>query len=217
VVPPPEGYLREARRICRETGVLFVADEVITGFGRTGDWFASSREALEPDLVTCAKGLTSGYLPMGAVVASPRVAEPFWAPGAGMFRHGYTYSAHATVAASALANLDILEREALPKRALELEDGLIAALEPLAAHELVAEVRGGYGVLATVQPRAEAIAEDASLPARLVAACRSNGILTRALVTGGMQISPSLIIDDAELRELGNGIARALDEVAATA
>jgi putrescine aminotransferase len=217
VFPPPEGYLREARRVCREAGVLFVADEVITGFGRTGDWFASSREALEPDLVTCAKGLTSGYLPMGAVLASPRVAEPFWAPRAGMFRHGYTYSAHATVAAAALANLDILEREALPKRALELEDGLIAALEPLAAHELVAEVRGGYGVLATVQPRAEAIAEDASLPARFVAACRSNGILTRALVTGGVQISPPLIIDDAELRDLRDGIARALDEVAATA
>ncbi|MGE5460982.1 MAG: aspartate aminotransferase family protein, partial [Solirubrobacterales bacterium] len=121
VFAPPEGYLREAREICRETGVLFVADEVITGFGRTGAWFASSRWGLEPDLVTCAKGITSGYLPMGAVLASPAVAEPFWAPGAGLWRHGYTYAGHATVAAAALANLDIVERERLPERALALE------------------------------------------------------------------------------------------------
>ena len=90
VLAPPEGYLEEVRAICRETGVLFVADEVITGFGRTGDWFASSRWALEPDIVTCAKGITSGYLPMGAVIAAPWVAEAFWREGAGMWRHGYT-------------------------------------------------------------------------------------------------------------------------------
>jgi adenosylmethionine-8-amino-7-oxononanoate aminotransferase len=134
-----------------------------------------------------------------------------------MFRHGYTYSAHATVAAAALANLDIIERETLAKRAMQLEGELIDALEPLEGHDLVAEVRGGYGVLATVQPRADVIAEDASLPARLVAACRSNGILTRALVTGGLQISPPLIVDDGDLRELREGVGRALDEVAAAA
>ncbi len=113
VFAAPHGYLGEVRAICRETGVLFVADEVITGFGRTGDWFASNRLHLEPDLLTCAKGITSGYLPMGAVLAAPWVAEPFWEPSAGMFRHGYTYSGHATVAAAALANLDIVEREGL--------------------------------------------------------------------------------------------------------
>ena len=112
VFAPPEGYLAEVRAICRETGVLFVADEVITGFGRVGDWFASSRWDLEPDIVTCAKGITSGYLPMGAVIAAPWVAEPFWQPGAGLWRHGYTYSGHATAAAAALANLDVMEREA---------------------------------------------------------------------------------------------------------
>jgi adenosylmethionine-8-amino-7-oxononanoate aminotransferase len=214
VFAPPEGYLREAREICRETGVLFVADEVITGFGRTGAWFASSRWGLQPDLVTCAKGITSGYLPMGAVLASPAVAEPFWAPGAGLWRHGYTYAGHATVAAAALANLDIVERERLPERALALESELAAALAPLADHPVVEEVRAGTGVVAAVQPRAEAIAEDPSLPARLVAACRARGVMTRTLATGALQISPALVIDGEALRELRDGVAGALDAVA---
>jgi len=88
VFPPPPGYLEKARAICRDLGVLFIADEVITGFGRCGAWFASERFGLEPDLVTCAKGITSGYLPLGAVLAAPTVWEPFWREGAGMFRHG---------------------------------------------------------------------------------------------------------------------------------
>jgi putrescine aminotransferase len=213
VFAPPEGYLREAREICRETGALFVADEVITGFGRTGAWFASSRWGLEPDLVTCAKGITSGYLPMGAVLASPAVAEPFWAPGAGLWRHGYTYAGHATVAAAALANLDILEREGLPDRALALETELAAALAPLADHAIVEEVRAGTGVLAAIQPRAELVAEDPSLPSRLVAACRERGVMTRTLATGALQISPALIIDDEAIRELRDGIASALDAI----
>jgi len=214
VFAPPEGYLREVRDVCRETGVLFVADEVITGFGRTGAWFASSRWGLEPDLITCAKGITSGYLPMGAVIVSPGVAEPFWAPGAGLWRHGYTYAGHATVAAAALANLDIMERERLPERALALEAELASALEPLAVHPLVEEVRAGTGVVAAVQPRAEAIAEDPTLPSRLIAACRERGVMTRALATGALQVSPALVIDEASIRELHDGLRDALDAVA---
>ena len=213
VFAPPAGYLAEVRAICRETGVLFVADEVITGFGRVGDWFASSRWDLQPDLVTCAKGITSGYLPMGAVIAAPWVAEPFWQPGAGLWRHGYTYAGHATVAAAGLANLDIMEREALPKHALELERVLAEALAPLADHPLVEEVRAGTGVLAAVQLDAGAIADDPKLPARAVAACRANGILTRALATGALQVSPALVLDDAELEELRAGIAAALEAI----
>ena len=213
VFAPPAGYLAEVRAICRETGVLFVADEVITGFGRVGDWFASSRWDLQPDLVTCAKGITSGYLPMGAVIAAPWVAEPFWQPGAGLWRHGYTYAGHATVAAAGLANLDIMEREALPKHALELERVLAEALAPLADHPLVEEVRAGTGVLAAVQLDAGAIVDDPKLPARAVAACRANGILTRALATGALQVSPALVLDDAELEELRAGIAAALDAI----
>jgi putrescine aminotransferase len=211
VFAPPEGYLEGVRSICHEAGVLFVADEVITGFGRTGDWFASNRWDLQPDLITCAKGITSGYLPMGAVVASPRVAEPFWNETAGLWRHGYTYSGHATVAAAAMANLDILEREALPKRALELEADLADALAPLAAHPIVDEVRAGTGVLAAVQLSTQAIREDPTLPARAVRACRDVGVMTRTLATGGLQVSPALVIDRAELDELRNGFGAALD------
>ena len=210
VFPPPPGYLAEVREICRRSGVLFVADEVITGFGRAGDWFANNRWDLKPDIITCAKGITSGYLPMGGVIASPRVAEPFWTSG-GLWRHGYTYSGHATVAAAAMANLDIMEREGLPKRVLQLETDLADALTPLAEHPMVDEVRAGTGVLAAVQLSAEAIAEDPTLPRRAVAACRDAGIMTRTLATGGLQVSPALVIDGAGLNELRDGFRTALD------
>jgi adenosylmethionine-8-amino-7-oxononanoate aminotransferase len=213
VFAPPDGYLAQVRAICRETGVLFVADEVITGFGRLGDWFASSRWDLGPDLITCAKGITSGYLPMGAVIAAPWVAEPFWQRGAGLWRHGYTYSGHATVAAAGLANLDVMEREALPKRALELERPLADALAPLADDPIVEVVRAGTGRLAAVQLSAEAIAEDPTLPGRAVASCRAHGVLTRALATGALQVSPALVLDEAGLEELRSGIGAALGQI----
>jgi putrescine aminotransferase len=214
VFAPPPGYLAAVREICAETGVLFVADEVVTGFGRAGGWFASARWDLAPDLLTCAKGITSGYLPMGALVAAPRVAEAFWRAGSGPFRHGYTYSGHASVAAAALANLDILERERLPERALALESELADALAPLAAHPLVEEVRAGTGVVAAVQVRTDALADDPGLANRVVAACRRAGIMTRTLATGALHISPALVIDGAGLAELRDGIAAALDDVA---
>ncbi len=211
VFPPPDGYLGSVRAICRERGVLFVADEVITGFGRCGDWFASNRYELEPDLMTCAKGITSGYLPMGAVVAAPWVAEPFWAPGAGVWRHGYTYSGHATAAAAALANLDIMEREDLCGRALEMEGTLHDALRPLAEHEVVEEVRGGVGLLAAVNVRQDLLAADPSLPAKVGGACREAGLLVRPLVGGAIAVSPPLVIDAAGVEELASMFRAGLD------
>lgn len=214
VLAPPPGYLEEARRICRDRDVLFVADEVICGFGRVGDWFASTRFGLEPDVVTFAKGVTSGYVQLGGVIVGGRVREPFWSPGAGVWRHGYTYSGHATATATAHANLDIMEREALPERARSLESELAAALAPLASHALVSEVRAGLGVLAAVQISPDALAEDATLTDRAVSLAREHGVLTRALVGGGLQVSPALVIDDAGLAELVEGLREALDDVA---
>ena len=213
VFAAPDGYLDAVRAICREAGVLFVADEVITGFGRAGSWFASGRWGLEPDLITCAKGITSGYLPLGAVLASPRVWEPFWSPDAGMWRHGYTYSGHASVAAAAMANLDIIEREGLLERAKQLERGLADSLEPLSSHALVSEVRAGTGVLAAVQVDPDATAADPTIIERIVPACRRSGIMTRTLATGAIHVSPPLVLDDAGLSELADGIASALDEL----
>jgi putrescine aminotransferase len=211
VFPPPEGYLRAARDICRETGVLFVADEVITGFGRCGDWFASSRWQLEPDIVTFAKGITSGYLPMGGVLAAPRVWQPFWEPGAGLWRHGYTYSGHAAVAAAALANLAIMEREDLLTRALQLEKDLAEALAPLADHPMVSEVRAGTGVLAAVQLDPERAAADPTLAAKVGAGAREAGVFVRPLVDGAVAVSPPLVIQPEDLELLHDGFRAGLD------
>jgi putrescine aminotransferase len=215
VFPPPDGYLEGVRRVCRDTGVLFIADEVITGFGRCGAWFASGRFGLEPDLITCAKGITSGYLPLGAVIAAPNVWGPFWREGAGVFRHGYTYTGHAAVSAAALANLDIIERENLVDRAKTLEDELADALEPLAGHPLVGEVRAGTGVLGAVQIDEAAVARDPALPGRVVLAARRHGVLSRALAPGALQISPPLVLGLDQLGELAEGISAALDDVEA--
>ncbi len=117
VLPPPPGYLEGVQAICQEHGILFVADEVICAFGRVGEWFASERFGLRPDMITFAKGVTSGYLPLGGVVASGRVAEPFWDEAGNMLRHGATYSAHATCCVAGSANLDLLAADDLVHRA----------------------------------------------------------------------------------------------------
>ncbi|MEZ5115386.1 MAG: aminotransferase class III-fold pyridoxal phosphate-dependent enzyme [Candidatus Nanopelagicales bacterium] len=197
-------YLRDARRVCSGRDVLWVSDEVITGFGRLGDWFASSRFELRPDLVLCAKGLTSGYVPMGAVIAAPRVWEPFWHSGAGAWRHGYTYGGHAGAAAAGLANLEIMAAEDLPGRARSLEGALAAALRPLADLPAVHEVRAGTGLMAAVQ-----LADAAAVPTA-VARLREEGVLTRGLVGGALQISPPLVVTEDDLALLGDALARAL-------
>jgi adenosylmethionine-8-amino-7-oxononanoate aminotransferase len=217
VLLPPEGYLEGVQRVCRERDVLFLVDEVICGFGRVGDWFASRRFGLEPDLLTFAKGVTSGYVPLGGVVVGPRIRDAFWAEGAGVWRHGYTYSGHATATAAAHANLDIFEREGVYARALELERELAEALAPLADHPLVSEVRAGLGVVAGVQIDPALLADDAALADRATASAREHGVLSRTLVGGGLQVSPPLVVTRAELDELRDGLRAALDALAASA
>lgn len=209
VYAPPAGYLEAVREVCRETEVLFVADEVVTGFGRIGGtWFASERYGLQPDIITCAKGLTSGYAPMGAVIVADRVAEPFFRPGAGVWwRHGYTYSGHAAAAAVALANLDIIEREGLLGEAKRLEGTLAGVLGSLAGHERVAEVRAGTGAVAAVQ-----LHEVTQAPS-LVLALRRHGISTRAVGVGGVQVSPAFVMTDGEVEQLADGFRAALDDL----
>ncbi|MDE0171433.1 MAG: aminotransferase class III-fold pyridoxal phosphate-dependent enzyme [bacterium] len=214
VLAPPPGYLEKVRGICRDSGILFISDEVITGFGRTGMWFASERWNLAPDLMTCAKGITSGYLPLGAVIVAPWIAEPWFEGGAGMWRHGYTYSGHATVAAAANANLDIIEREGLVRSAAVLEAKLANGLSPLTDHHLISEVRAGVGAMAAVQLSLDAVDEDPGLPDRLIGALREHGILTRILFGHAVQVSPPFTLDDNGVGELADGIRGALDAVA---
>ena len=147
----PDGYLDKAIAIVRAAGGLFIADEVITGFGRMGAWLGSVRLGLDPDIITFAKGVTSGYVPMGGLIVSPRVAEPFWDVDRKLiWRHGYTYSGHAAAAAAALANLDIIEQEGLIAQSRELEAAISENFVKLADHDLVAEVRLGPGALAGI-------------------------------------------------------------------
>ncbi|GAA4392987.1 aspartate aminotransferase family protein [Tsukamurella soli] len=205
IMPAPEGYLREVREICREHDILFVADEVVTGFGRIGGaWFASSRFELEPDLMTTAKGLTSGYVPMGAVFVAPRVAEPFFAGGA-WFRHGYTYGGHAAAAAAAMAVLDIYERENLLEAALRVQDTLARELRPLADHPKVKEVRAGVGAVAGVQ------LNDPAEAAAMVKKLRAQGVSGRAAGLGTLQYSPAFVTTDEQISEIATATRRALD------
>ena len=209
VLIPPEGYLEAVQRICRDRDVLLVLDEVITGFGRLGRWFAAERFGLSPDLITFAKGVTSGYVPLGGVIASARVAEPFWAEGTEhVFRHGYTYSGHATACAVGLANLDIIERERLVERVAALEPVLAARLRELEPHPLVAEVRAGVGLLGGVE------LADPSKLGRVIEEARARGVLVRAVRGMTLQISPPFVITEEELATLGRVLGEALDAAA---
>ena len=207
VYPPAEGYIERCAELCREAGVLFVADSVICGFGRLGTWYGIERWDVEPDMITFAKGVTSGYMPVGGVVIGPRVAEPFWSePGASMFRHGATYSGHAAACAAGLANLDILEP--ILARGRELEGDLHGALSTLADHPLVREVRGGTGLMAAVD------VGDGATAGAVAKAARAHGVLVRPLPTA-LATSPPLTSTPEHFELLAGALRSALDEVAA--
>ena len=217
ILHPPPGYWPAVQRLCAQHEVLLIADEVITGFGRLGTWFGAERLGIDADLITCAKGISSGYQPLGAVIASPRVQEPFFStPGSAVFRHGYTYSGHPVACAVALANIAIIERERLLEGVLELEGVLARAVAPLAGHELVSEVRAGLGLLAAVELEPAVREADPTLLERTVAACRERGVLTRGLAGRALQISPSFVIGADQIATIAKVIDDALTAVAAT-
>ena len=163
--------------------MLLVIDSVICAFGRVGTWFGYERWDIEPDMVVLAKGITSGYLPLGGVLISDEVAEPFWAePGGPMFRHGATYAGHPTCCAAALANLDILERESLIPRGRELEGELMDVLAPLADHAACGEIRGGLGLAAAVDLTPEALT---SVPGAMARYCGRDSRGGRAAARSG--------------------------------
>lgn len=206
VNPPTPGYLETIARLCRENDILLILDEVITGFGRMGTMFAAEYYGLGPDMITFAKGVTSGYAPLGGVMVAPRLWEPFYvdAPDTPIFRHGATYAGHATACAVALKHLEILEREQLVPRVAELESVLRQALEDLVARvEAVTEVRSA-GLLGGVTL-------DASLSAEQVCDDLVElGFIGRPLRGNTIQISPPFIITDAELHSLIDAIGQAV-------
>ncbi len=199
VRPVPAEYLTRVRGAIRDAGGLYVSDEVITAFGRVGDWFAANKWNLEPDLITFAKGVTCGYAPLGGVVAAPHIAEPFFTTPGLIFRHGYTYSGHTTSCVAGLVVMDILERENLLQRATELESEIYDALVPLEELDVVSSIRRGVGALAAIQLE---VGDDDKLPARAAAACREAGVITRAVGGGGLQVSPALIMTPEQVSEM---------------
>jgi adenosylmethionine-8-amino-7-oxononanoate aminotransferase len=208
VVGPADGYLEGLAELAREHEILLIADEVITGFGRTGRMFGCERYGIAPDLVTMAKGITSGYAPLGGVLVSPRVADRFWGSADGdapMFRHGLTYSGHATACVVAEVNLDILQEEKLVERAAHLETVLSRAVEPLRAHPLVTDVRAGAAFMAGVQLHAD-------VPGDAIAeACTEAGVLMRTIHDNTLQICPPFVTTEDEIQLIAETIARSLD------
>jgi adenosylmethionine-8-amino-7-oxononanoate aminotransferase len=216
VIPPTETYWRDIAALCKQYDVLLVADEVITGFGRTGRMFASERYGIEPDMITFAKGVTSGYQPLGGVLVNEKVSGPFWdEPIAGaVFRHGYTYSGHSGAAAAAIANLDIIEREDLVGRVRMLEPKLDASVRRLQDAPLVSEIRT-VGLTAAVALAPEVLEKDPTAVEKVIAAALNHGVASRVLRGHAVHISPPFVIREDQIDAMVDGIGNALEDVAA--
>jgi putrescine aminotransferase len=215
VIIPPDSYWPEIQRICNEHEILLVADEVICGFGRTGRWFGCDYFDITADLMPIAKGLSSGYVPMGGVIVGDRIADVLIERG-GEFSHGFTFSGHPVAAAASIANLEILQREGIVDRvAHETAPYLAARWSALGEHPLVGEARsvGFLGALELVKDKSKReFFEDRG---KTGAACRDicfrNGLVMRA-VEDTMIISPPLVMTKSEIDELCELAEQCLDE-----
>ena len=196
---PPDGYLEGLRRLCDDHGALLVFDEVISGFGRTGQWFGAQHFGVTPDLITFAKGVTSGYLPLSGVIASRRVCEAFEEPGF-VFRTGYTYSGHPASCTAGIANLELMEAEDLVERANHVGGRIRSGLEALQADGLIESWRGTGAVYAAELGRD-------SIPVRNE--MMANGVIVRPIGTC-LAICPPLIITDDEVGRVLDTMAEAL-------
>jgi putrescine aminotransferase len=219
VIIPPETYWPEIQRICDEYGILMVADEVITAFGRLGEWFGSTHYGIRPDLISFAKGVTSGYLPLGGALVGDRVAEVVIA-GGGEFAHGYTYSGHPAACAVAIEALSILQREHIVERVREHTAPYLARRwATLADHPIVGEARslGMVGAIEIVRDKSsrERFHKDLGAGTRCRDICVDNGLVMRA-VGDTMIISPPLIFEDQHVDELVEKAWKCLDLTAAS-
>jgi putrescine aminotransferase len=215
VIIPPESYWPEINRICKAYDILLIADEVICGFGRTGKMFGSDYFGIAPDMMTMAKAITSGYLPLSAVMVGDRVADVLVSE-AGEFYHGFTYSGHPVACAVALANLDIIEGENLPGRAAAMGEILRAKLHDLLdGHPMVGEIRG-VGLIGAIEltadKRTRKFFEKRGRVGMICRdACIENGLVMRA-VRDTMVFSPPLIISEDEISMLVARAARAIEQ-----
>ncbi|KZS62113.1 aspartate aminotransferase family protein [Mycobacterium ostraviense] len=219
-IPPPPGYFQRVREICDEYDVLLVSDEVICAFGRIGSMFACDNFGYVPDMITCAKGLTSGYSPLGAMIATDRVFEPF-NDGTTMFAHGYTFGGHPVSTAVALANLDIFERESLTDRVKQHSPLLRATLEKLYDLPIVGDVRGEgfFFSIELVKDQATKQTftgdERRSLLSRVSAALFEAGLYCRTDDRGDpvIQLAPPLVSGQAEFDTIESVLRAVLGEM----
>jgi putrescine aminotransferase len=214
VVVPPEGYLRGLRDLARKYSILFVADEVITAFGRLGDWFASSLWDLQPDFISLAKGLTSGYLPLGASVVRDEIADVLI--HGGYLAHGYTYSGHPTTCAAGLANLAVIERDQLIQKTRDdLGPYFQQKLRSFAGHPAVGEARG-FGLIGALEllPRGgkAALTPTTMLGVKGAAIARKHGVIVRG-IRDLIAMSPPLIVTREEIDFLFAGVEKMLGEL----
>lgn len=214
VIVPPEGYLRKLRALCRERGILFVADEVITAFGRLGDWFASALWELEPDFINVAKGLTSGYLPLGATIVRDEIADVL--VHSGYLAHGYTYSGHPTTCAAALANIHVIERDHLVERTRDdLGPYFQAKLRTFTGHPAVGEVRG-HALIGAIEllPREgkAALTPTTMLGGKAARIAREHGVIVRG-IRDLIAMSPPLIATREEIDILFTAVGKTLDQL----
>jgi putrescine---pyruvate transaminase len=207
VYPPPDGYLEGLRRLCDEHGAFLVFDEVICGFGRLGTWFGSQSYGVTPDMMTFAKGVTSGYLPLGGVVVSPRVLDPLEADPGLVLRHGHTYSGHPAVCAAGVANLEIMEKEGLVDRASEVGGRLGRALGEAVDGERVVEARGVGAVWAV------GLADGIDATAVREGMLR-HGVIPRPIGTSTLAFCPPFVITDEQIDRCAEALTAAAGEVA---
>ena len=216
VIIPPDTYWPAVKKILDERDILFVADEVITGFGRTGEWFGSTYYGIEPDLMPIAKGLSSGYLPIGGVMVSDKVADVVIEKG-GEFYHGYTYSGHPACCAAALANLAILEDEKIVERVKDdIGPYLQTKWTALGDHPLVGEARmvGLVGALELVPAKGERtkkFANEGAVGTMARDFSFNNGLVMRA-VRDSLILSPPLVLSHDEADELARIAEKTLDD-----
>ncbi|MGE5142809.1 MAG: aminotransferase class III-fold pyridoxal phosphate-dependent enzyme, partial [Acidobacteriota bacterium] len=221
VIVPPAGYFAHVQPVLRKHDVLFVVDEVICGFGRTGNMFGSQTFDLMPDIMTCAKALTAGYLPMSATLVSGSIYEALLAQSdkLGIFGHGYTYSAHPVPAAVALETLHIYEERDIVGHVRRVGPRLQAGLRAFSEHPLVGEARGIglIGALELVRDRGSRANFDAKagVGAYLVKRAQAHGAILRNMAGDVIAFSPPLVITEAEIDDLVARTARALDDTLA--
>lgn len=218
VIIPPDSYWPEVQRICREHDVLLIADEVICGFGRLGHWFGSHRYGIRPDLMTLAKGITSGYVPLSAVMVGDRVAETLIEEG-GEFYHGFTYSGHPVACAVALANIEVIERDGLVERAKsDIGPYLRRRLEEeLADHPIVGQIRseGLIGAIEIVKDRRtrERFPGDGKVGLMARDHCFRNNVIMRG-IRDSLVFAPPLSLTHAEADEMARLARLSLDSTA---